>query len=120
MEGDNTMKLGLLNTVPSIFDDFDQIFSTNSFDYFMDEDATSYNLSLDLPGIKKEDLQIEVKGQMLIIKAESKGKKSRKYHRAFSMPNTVDMDKTEADLTNGVLTLRMLKIEEKPKLIQIK
>ena len=115
------MKHGLLTSVPSLFDDFNQLFPTASFDnYSMDEDATSYNLSIDMPGIKKEDLKIEVKDRTILIKAESSGKRIRKYHRSFSMPNTVDIEQVEADLSNGILTLKMPKLAEKSRLIQIK
>lgn len=115
------MKLQLLNTVPSLFNDFEYLFgSTTQSDYFLDEDQKDFYLSLDMPGIKKEDLKIEIKGNKLVVEAESKGKKNRKYHRTFTVPNTIDLDNSEADLNNGVLTLKIPKVQEKTKLIHIK
>ncbi len=114
------MTLGLLKTVPSLFDDFDSLFAPSSLgDYFIDEDSKGFHLSMDLPGIKKEDVKIEIKGSALVIQAESKGKKSRKYSRTFGIPNTVNMDNISADLRDGVLSLTMSKVEEKRRLIQI-
>ena len=108
--------------LPSIFNEFDSFFKPVTADYFLDEDEKSYLLSLDLPGIKKSDLQIETNEGMLTIKAESRNKeKSRRYHRVFRIPETVKVEEIDAELNDGVLNLKMPKIEKtKPKLIQIK
>ena len=109
--------------LPSIFNDFDCIFKPSlSVDYFLDEDENGYHLSLDLPGIKKSELQVEANQGVLTIKAENKTKdKTRSYHRSFRIPSTVKTDEIEAELVDGVLLLKMPKKEEqKAKLIQIK
>lgn len=115
------MKLSLLGTMPTFFDNFEQTFSTVMIgDHFMDEDQSAYYLSLDLPGIKKEELNIELKNGNLIVKAESKGKKTRTYHKVFTLPNAIEVDSIEAELKDGVLNLKMPKLKEKVKLVQVK
>ena len=96
---------------------------------------TSDNLVLkaELPGIKKEDVSVEVKDNTLSMKGERKFEKDieeENYHRMeraygsfyrlFSLPTTVDPDKIRASFKNGVLEITVPKIEvEKPKQITV-
>lgn len=87
-----------------------------------------------LPGVKPEDVDISVVGDVLTIKAEMKAeddveeenyvRHERRYgrlQRAIRLPSRVEADKAEAEFENGVLKLRVPKAEEvKPKTIQIK
>ncbi|MBC7260093.1 MAG: Hsp20/alpha crystallin family protein [Chloroflexi bacterium] len=87
-----------------------------------------------VPGVKAKDLDITVTGNMLTIKGEvkeeSEGKKGdyhyreRRYgafQRSVTLPVDVQADKAEATFEDGVLTLRLPKVEEaKPKQITIK
>lgn len=86
-----------------------------------------------VPGIKNENLNIQLHDGRLIIDAQVPENKvenatyhyrelwSGQYHRELSLPVPVNTDKIEATLENGVLTLRIPKAEEiKPKKIQIK
>lgn len=87
-----------------------------------------------LPGIKSDEVQINVTGDILTIKGEMKQKdeiKEKNYHireqrwgafeRSVRLPVTVVSDKAKADFENGVLTVTLPKAEEvKPKLITIK
>lgn len=113
------MKYKLL---PSLFSDFDTFLRPMATDYFLDEDSTGYTLSIDMPGIKKNDLAIETNNGSLTIKAESKTKgRSRSYQRTFKLPEMVKADAIEAELMDGILQVRMPKTEERrPKLVQIK
>ena len=87
-----------------------------------------------LPGIKAEEVQINVTGEVLTIKGEVKQKeeaKEKAYHireqrwgafeRALVLPTDVVADKAKADFENGILTITLPKAEEvKPKSITIK
>ncbi|MHB1294915.1 MAG: Hsp20/alpha crystallin family protein [Anaerolineae bacterium] len=87
-----------------------------------------------LPGVKPEDVDISVVGDVLTIKAEMKAEEDieeesyirheRRYgrvQRAIRLPSLVQADKAEAEFENGVLKLKVPKAEEvKPKTIQIK
>jgi HSP20 family protein len=87
-----------------------------------------------LPGIKAEDVQINVTGEMLTLKGETKdeteaGEKS--YHvreqrygafeRSISLPTLVTPEKAKAEFQDGILTITLPKAEEvKPKTITVK
>jgi len=87
-----------------------------------------------IPGVKPEDIEIQVTGDILTIKGELKdeekieeGNYLRKerhfgqFLREFSLPTQVSADKAKAEFEHGVLTLRMPKAEAvKPKSITVK
>jgi HSP20 family protein len=87
-----------------------------------------------LPGMKAEDVDINVTGEMLTIKGETKAEnevKERAYHireqrwgtfeRSVVLPTTVLSDKAKAEFEDGILTITLPKAEEvKPKTISVK
>lgn len=87
-----------------------------------------------LPGIKPDEVQINVTGEMLTIKGETSQKeevKEKAYHlreqrwgafeRSVALPTAVIADKAKAEFENGILTITLPKAEEvKPKTITIK
>lgn len=92
-------------------------------------------LTAELPGLRREDVELEIENNVLTIRGrkeetrEEKGE--RRYHvwerragsfqRSFSLPRTVDGDKIAATFENGVLHVRMPKAPEaKGKKIEIK
>jgi HSP20 family protein len=97
------------------------------------ETADSIVLKAELPGIDPKDVDVRVEDNTLFLKGERRFEKEVKeenYHRversygsfarSFSLPNSIDTDKVEAEYKDGVLTLNMPKREEaKPKTIKI-
>lgn len=87
-----------------------------------------------LPGVKADDVQISVTGDVLTIKGEIKQEeeqKSRSYHirehrwgafeRTIILPTAVVADKAKAEFENGILTITLPKAEEvRPKTITVK
>jgi HSP20 family protein len=87
-----------------------------------------------LPGLKADDVQISVTGDVLTIKGEFKEKEDKKekaYHlreqrygafeRTLSLPTEVKSDRAAADFEDGVLTITLPKAEAvKPKTITVK
>ncbi len=87
-----------------------------------------------MPGVKPDDVQISITGDVLTIKGEFKeeqDKKERSYHlrehrygafeRTFTLPTAVVADKAKAEFENGILTITLPKAEEvKPKVITVK
>ncbi len=87
-----------------------------------------------LPGIKPDEVQINVTGEVLSLKGEVKQKeevKEKAYHireqrwgmfeRSIILPTDVVADKAKADFENGILTITLPKAEEaKPKTITVK
>ena len=86
------------------------------------EDKNDYKVSLAVPGMKKDDFNIDVEGNMLTIsseKEESKEEKDEKYNRkeysyssfsrSFTLPEEVNKEKIEAKYEDGVLKLMLPK-----------
>ena len=97
------------------------------------EDRDNYYVRAELPGVKGDELDIQVTGKNLAISGERKiaaeGEGAR-YHRrereagTFSrmigLPGDVDTDKVEAKLENGILSIVVSKAEvAKPKQISV-
>lgn len=90
------------------------------------ETKDNYVFKLEVPGIAREDIKIELENNMLSIRGEKKEEKEVKkenYHRiesysgsfsrSFSLPRNVDVQKIEASMKDGVLELHLAKSEEK-------
>ena len=87
-----------------------------------------------LPGIKADEVQINVTGDILTLRGEMKHveeKKDKSWHirehrwgafeRSLRLPTVVIADKAKADFDNGILTITMPKSEEvKPKTITVR
>jgi HSP20 family protein len=97
------------------------------------ETKDAYVISADLPGVKDEDLNVSLNGNLLTIsgtREEEHQEAGESYYamershgsfaRSFTMPDGVDGDSVTADLKQGVLTLRIpKKPEAQPKRIAI-
>lgn len=98
------------------------------------EQKDHYLMSFDLPGMKKENIRIEIKDNVLIVagerKQEIKGEGEQKaqvferqygsFYRSFTLPTAVNEEKIEAHYVDGVLTLLLPKTPiAQPKKIQI-
>lgn len=89
------------------------------------EDDQKFELSADLPGVKQEDLDIQVEKDVLTIrgerKLERKGERvSGAFSRAFTLPKHVDVEKIVASLKDGVLTVTLpKKPEAQPRQIKV-
>lgn len=131
--------------VGNVFEDFDRIVetflrptyaSTVNFQPSCDVNETKdhYLVSFDMPGVKKEDIKIEVQGNQLLISGERQREVKEadgeatlrhermygKFERSFSLPATVATDKIEAHYENGVLNVAIPKAEaSKGRSIQI-
>lgn len=95
------------------------------------ENDTEYLVISDLPGVRAEDVQVELNNGELLIRAPasfdagrdliSGGSASYEYARRFRIPSGVQGDKIAAQLTNGVLELHIPKEEaKKPRQIQVR
>ena len=87
------------------------------------ENGKSYSVRAEIPGVKKEDIKVNVDGNRVSISAEVKQEKeekkgekviSREWHqgssyRSFSLDSNVDESKAQAKYDNGVLELTLPK-----------
>ncbi|PQA76419.1 Hsp20/alpha crystallin family protein [Rhodoferax sp. TS-BS-61-7] len=71
------------------------------------QDETAFTLTLDMPGIAKEQLSIAIDGA--VVRIQSKEDAPRRYRAAYELPQDVDSALSEAKLENGVLTLKLAK-----------
>jgi HSP20 family protein len=112
-----------LPTMENFVNDF---FGKNPFtwDYNFDfapkarikENDDDYTLSLGLPGFKKEDVNINIEDDVLIISSTvEKDDFKSSFENRYSIPEDVDTDKVEATMENGVLKVVVGKYKELPK-----
>lgn len=97
------------------------------------EHEKSYEMKFDLPGVKKDQVKVEIDGDRLTVRAERKEEKEEKskkrhlseisygsYMRSFTLPHTIDEKKVDARFEDGVLLVSVPKSEStKAKQISI-
>jgi len=123
-----------------IFDEFNRVFNgINTYDsnklynsiwkpvFDVTEDNKSYYLSLDLPGVDKENVNLSISSDVLTISGirepnlEENLDYSRfnqvsygEFEKSFYLPENTNHDKVSAKMENGVLTLTLKKVKELP------
>ena len=129
-------------TLPSIFQDFfkpwDRWFDTNggAMSQMMTVPAVNiversdhYEISLAAPGMKKDDFNVDVEGNMLTISGEAEQRKENhnerhtrrefsytSFSRTFHLPDGVIRDRIDASYENGLLKLTLPKTDEAKKM----
>jgi len=102
------------------------------------DEGGKYRLHAEMPGVKKEDVSIEVGEREVQISAETKEesreekkeggyirreRRYSKFYRSVPLPEAVQSDKTSAELKDGVLIVTLPKVsapEKKSKKIEVK
>ena len=98
------------------------------------EDENQIILSAELPGLSDKDVTVNVENNVLTISGERALENEEKkdgytrveryygsFNRSFSLPNTVDIEKVDAKMDKGVLTVSLPRREDtKPKQIEVK
>lgn len=130
-----TRNLASTNRTGDFFDRMLADFNTPTSSLFNDEDFVAdseivegndhYLVSVDLPGLKKEDIKIEVSNNTLSISGERKREtvsnknqkiqRTEKYYgsfkRSFTIPSLTQSDKIEANYQDGVLQVYVPKAQ---------
>jgi len=105
---------------------------TPTFDFY--EKDGKYHLSADLPGVKKEDISINVENNVITVSGKRESEKEEKeanyyfrettsgsFSRSLRLPSEVEEDSVEATFKDGVLKVEMKPRESaKARKIQIK
>ena len=100
----------------------------------MRETEKEYIVTAEIPGAKKEDVAVEVSGNVLTISgkvADEKKKEGEKHHfyerafgtfsRSFTLPQDANPEEIKAEHSNGVLHLEIAKLQKQlPRKISIK
>jgi HSP20 family protein len=141
-----TLSLSPYRDMLSLRDAMDQLFDQSFIRPYM-TDGAGFGLSVDVraegddyvitaavPGLKPEDLNVEVLGDTVVLKGELKQEREEneksyllrerrygRFSRSITLPTVLNAGKADASIENGVLTLRVPKADEaKPKAISIK
>lgn len=97
----------------------------------VEEHEDAYTVEIELPGVRRDDVDIQLLDRTLTVSGEIEEKERRgilhrrtrrmgRFHYAVTLPSEVDPDGVEASLRDGVLTLRVPKSAEgKPRRIAI-
>lgn len=96
-------------------------YSTSS-EMIFDSEKSEWRLTVELAGVSKETLKLDVKEGLLLIEGEkTKGLQQGAVKLSYEIPTDCDVEKVEADFTEGVLSLTLPLIEKKAvKTIQFK
>ena len=87
---------------------FDEAFFGNGRSGFQyEQDDKAWTITLDMPGVSREDLSIQI--EEAVVRIESKAEAKRQYKFAYELPGPIDAAATTAKLENGVLTLTLVK-----------
>lgn len=102
---------------------FENVFTFPAVDMYQTENDIVVKATV--PGIKPEEIQVSVTGDVLTLRGEIKRDeevKNESYHirershgsfsRSISLPTSIEADKAKAEFENGVLTLTLPKVEE--------
>src|SRR5690606_35394551 len=89
------------------------------------EENGGYRLTAELPGIRREDIEITLEDNVLTLKGQKQEEKEEKdkhyylserrygeFQRSFLLPRSVATDEIRAELKDGVLTLFLPKVQE--------
>ena len=101
-------------------------FSTPAVD--MTEDDTAYMITAEVPGLEEKNIEVTVSDDVLTLKGEKHYEEDEKtknhfmseraygsFQRSFALPDGIDRDKIEAELSKGVLTITLPKTAEAQK-----
>lgn len=89
------------------------------------EDVDNYYARFEVPGVKKEDVKVELHDRLLTVSVEKREKseqseQSYTLSRSVSVPDSVEPDRIGAKLEDGLLTVTLPKQEQrKPRAIQV-
>lgn len=109
-------------------DEFERADWTPTADIY--ETDSGYSIAIDLPGIKRDAIEIDIDENRLMVKGtrvvdESRARRSErprgKFLRSFTVPASVDQGKIGAEYKDGVLQIRLPKrAEQKAQKIEVK
>jgi HSP20 family protein len=85
----------------------DAFFANATTGLDVQQDDKAWTVTLDLPGVAREDLAINIEGA--IARIETKAEAKRQFKAAYELPQDIDPETSAAKLENGVLTLTLAK-----------
>jgi len=130
----NEIEKGVEVATKKVSEVFDNLASHLPFSNLAKKEDSTFHLEVDLPGVKKEDIDIKVEDEVLVVTAIRKYKNELtkddyyicessfgKMERRFVLPDNIDTDKINAQFNNGRLEIELQKTKKaQPKSISIK
>ena len=130
----NEVEKGVEVVTNKLSEAFDNVASHLPFSNLAKKDDSTFHLEVELPGVKKEDIEINIEDSILSVVAvrEYKNELSRddyyvcesafgKFERRFILPESVDTESVDAEYKDGMLILNLEKMQKaKPKTIAVK
>lgn len=89
------------------FNDVAYVRASGTKGHSFTQDDSAWTLSVDLPGVAKDQLNIGIEGS--VVRIESTEAAARKVKAAYELPLEIDAAASTATLENGVLTLKLAK-----------
>jgi HSP20 family protein len=87
---------------------FDGALPTAQAKVRVEKSDTSVTLSLDIPGLAKDQLTIAIEDD--VVRIDSKADAPRSFNAAYQLADAIDATTSEAKLEHGVLTLKLGKV----------
>jgi len=84
---------------------FNEAFAGAQRSVNVEQDEKTWTLTLDVPGLSRDDLTIGIEGA--VVRIESKAEAKRQIKAAYELPQEIDAATSEAKLENGVLSLKL-------------
>jgi HSP20 family protein len=85
----------------------DAFFGSATTGVNVQQDDKAWTVTLDVPGVTREELAINIEGA--VVRIETKPEAKRQFKAAYELPQDIDAEATAAKLENGVLTLTLAK-----------
>lgn len=126
-----------LGRLATLQDEWDRLFEAPMAGWLpaldVQEDKDTFSVRVELPGMKREDIEVSLQDGALVISGERKSETIKedtevhrqerfygKFSRALTLPAAVAGDKVKAAYKDGILTVTLPKAEEaKPKSIAV-
>ena len=106
-----------LRSFDRFFDEATRAPASRTSSYRIEQDDKAYTLSFDLPGIAKEQLSIGIEAN--VVRLETLPEAARQYKAAYQLPQDIDVAASQAKLENGVLTLKLAKVQPESKVTKL-
>lgn len=132
---------GLTRFESPFFDLAKKFFNNDDFDFYpsfetrrnsglsnISENENEYVVEISAPGLKKEDIKIELENDILKISSDFEDQKEEKndgyyrrefcrssFERSFTLPKIVDKENISASMENGILSVSIPKLKEEKK-----
>lgn len=85
----------------------DAFFTNATRGFNVEQDDKAWTVTLDLPGVAREDLSINIEGT--VVRIDTKAEAKRQFKAAYELPQDIDAEASGAKLENGVLSLTLAK-----------